>query len=87
MNNEQLYDRARGVLDMLAALHQQVDPPGSGLGAWILGLYYPSVTDDILAGCSDENLIRPLLLTRWATGRLDFSRVSHLCSAQHAIPQ
>jgi hypothetical protein len=77
MDNEQLYEAGRTALNMLAALHQQEDAERIGLGAWILAHYYPGVTDSILAGCDDENQVRPLMLTRWVTGRLDFMRVAH----------
>jgi len=86
MNNEQLYDDARDVLDMLAALHQQASQTTDGFGAWVLEQYYPGVCDSVLANCNDASQVRPLLLTRWATGRLDFSKVSHLRVASAPAP-
>jgi glycine cleavage system aminomethyltransferase T len=80
MNNEQLYDDAREVLDMLAALHQQTSQTIRGFGAWVMKQYYPEISDSVLVNCEDESMVRSLMLTRWAAGRLDFSRVSHLCA-------
>jgi len=78
MDNEQIYDQGRDVLDRLAVLHQDSNPERLGLGAWILRRYYPEVSDSVLAACDEELVVRPLMLARWAMRRLDFSKVSHL---------